>query len=547
MNLPESSPLEIEISKLNSLVATLLNKVDRLNAENTALREELRHQKKLKGQPKIRAGKKAPDESNGKDDEPPSDSGNTPPPKSKRQRSQKPGRTAKPAPRSVREEICPAEGVEENWRRKGYSDFLHIDVDLQFTTTKYRREVWLTPDGQTVTASLPKHIEGRFGHHLIAMVLDLYHSCSVTQPLLLDWLHSHGCSIGEGTLNDLLTQNHEAFHQEKEEVLETGIACSRMLLVDDTGARHDGSNGFCTVIGNEAFTVFASTPSKSRINFLSLLQGQRRSHVLNQTAVDYMRQVKMSDKWINHLSAYGETHFLNEAAWQAFLDDQALFAKQQRRWATEAVLKAGLLQNGFPENMIIHSDGARQFDTVFAHSLCWFHASRPLAKLIPDNGLERAARDWMEGQYWQLYDDVEAYCQNPTVIRKVQIAQDFDHWVTTQVDYLKLQAALGQLYRAREELLLILEHPWLPLHNNLSERQIREYVKRRKISGGTRSILGKRCRDTFSSLKKTCRLHGISFARYLRDRIMGTEDIPRLSDLVREKSIQIMGCSAYGF
>ncbi|MGC1956021.1 MAG: hypothetical protein WA970_26310, partial [Gammaproteobacteria bacterium] len=33
------------------------------------------------------------------------------------------------------------------------------------------------------------------------------------------------------------------------------------------------------------------------------------------------------------------------------------------------------------------------------------------------------------------------------------------------------------------ELLLVLEKPWLPLHNNLSESDIREYVKKGKLSG----------------------------------------------------------------
>ncbi len=548
--MPNSSCAEREITELKSRVDKLLDKVDKLSTENAQLRDEIRHLKKLKGQPNIRPGKKASESDNNKDDdddEPSSGSGNTPPPKSKRQRPQKPGRTAKPAPPSLCDKVCPVEGVGTDWRRKGYQDFVHIDVDLQFAATRYRREIWLTPDGQTVTAPLPAHVKGRFGDNLIAMVLDLYHSCSVTQPLLLDWLHSHDCSISEGTLNNLLTQKHERFHQEKEDILKTGIACSRMLLVDDTGARHDGQNGYCTVIGNDTFTVFTSTPSKSRINFLTLLQGQRRCHVLNPVAIAYMKQIKMADKWIDVLSVYGETHFLNETAWEAFLDDQKLFAKQQRRYATEAVLKAGLLNSGFPENMIIHSDGARQFDTVFPHSLCWYHAGRPLAKLIPANDLERAARDWMENQYWQLYDNIEAYCQNPKADRKGQIERDFDHWVTTQVDYPELKGVLGQLHRAREELLLILKYPWLPLHNNLSERQIREYVKRRKISGGTRSALGQLCRDTFASLKKTCRLHGISFARYLKDRLSGVGNIPRLSDVIQEKSAQCRSDTAYGF
>ena len=548
MNPSKTSALETEVSDLKNLVSNLRDKVEKLKAENTALREEVRHLRKLKGQPKIRPNKKTPED--GKDkkgSKTASSSGNTTPPKSKRQRSQKPGQTAKPKPTSVQEKICQAEGVQDNWRSKGYQNFTHIDLELKFTTTRYRREVWLTPEGQTVIAPLPAHVKGRFGDNLTALVLDLYHSCSVTQPLLLDWLHSHGCPISEGKLNDLLIHGHEQFHQEREDILETGVACSRMLLVDDTGARHDGKNGYCTVIGNDAFTVFASTPSKSRVNFLTLLQGKRRSHVLNSVAVSYMKQVKIADKWVDALAAYGETHFLNKAAWDAFLDDHKMFSKEQRRKATEAVLKAGLLDNGFPEAMIIHSDGARQFDTAFDHSLCWFHASRPLAKLIPANKQERVARDWIEKQYWHLYDDIEAYCLAPTETRKAQITQDFNHWVTTQVDYPDLQYELGKLHRAREELLLVLEYPWLPLHNNLSERQIREYVKRRKISGGTRSTLGQRCRDVFASLKKTCKLHGVSFSRYLKDRISGVGIIPRLSDLVREKSAQLMSNSAYSF
>ena len=384
MTASKISELETEVSELKNLVQNLLDKCNKLTTENTALREEIRHLRKLKGQPNIRPGKKASENNtakgNGKTGQK-SDSGNTSPPKSKRPGSQKPGRTAKPSPTSVQDKICKAEGVKDNWKNKGFRDFTHIDVNLEFTTTRYRREVWLTPEGETVIAPLPAHVTSRYGNNLTAMVVDLYHSCSITQPLLLDWLHSHNCPISEGKLNDLLINGHELFHQEREDILEAGIACSRVLLVDDTGARHDGNNGFCTVIGNEAFTVFSSTSSKSRINFLNLLQGKRRSHVLNPVALDYMKQVGMADKWVTALSVYGETHFLSKASWEAFLDDLGLFAKQQRRWATEAVLKAGLLSHGFPESMIIHSDGARQFDTVFSHSL--FRVDEDVTALTP--------------------------------------------------------------------------------------------------------------------------------------------------------------------
>lgn len=74
-----------------------------------------------------------------------------------------------------------------------------------------------------------------------------------------------------------------------------------------------------------------------------------------------------------------------------------------------------------------------------------------------------------------------------------------------------LDRLLRRIHKNKSELLLVLERPEIPLHTNGSERDIRDHVKKQKISGGTRSELGRQCRDTFSSLKKTCRKLRISF------------------------------------
>jgi hypothetical protein len=74
------------------------------------------------------------------------------------------------------------------------------------------------------------------------------------------------------------------------------------------------------------------------------------------------------------------------------------------------------------------------------------------------------------------------------------------------------------------------------LHTNLSEGHLRDYVKKRKISGGTRSELGRQARDTFASLKKTCRRLGVNFWAYLQDRVRGADQIPRLAVLIRQKA-----------
>ena len=95
---------------------------------------------------------------------------------------------------------------------------------------------------------------------------------------------------------------------------------------------------------------------------------------------------------------------------------------------------------------------------------------------------------------------------------------------------------LKRLHKNKSELLMVLDHPELPLHNNLSEGDIREYVKRRKISGSTRSDLGRRCRDTFASLKKTCRKLGVSFWSFLNNRVSGENTIEPLSELIRQRA-----------
>jgi hypothetical protein len=61
-------------------------------------------------------------------------------------------------------------------------------------------------------------------------------------------------------------------------------------------------------------------------------------------------------------------------------------------------------------------------------------------------------------------------------------------------------------------------------------------VKRRKISGGTRSENGRQGRDTFASLKKTCRKLKVSFWGFLNDRIRKKGAIPLLPQLITQRA-----------
>ena len=136
-----------------------------------------------------------------------------------------------------------------------------------------------------------------------------------------------------------------------------------------------------------------------------------------------------------------------------------------------------------------------------------------------------------------MYADLKAYKLHQNDAQRETLSQRFDAIFTQQTRYATLNRTLGGIYRNKAELLLVLERPEIPLHTNGSETDLRDYVKKRKVSGGTRSDEGRRCRDTFASLKKTCRKLKISFWQYITDRMgNGSEGIRYLPDIVRERA-----------
>jgi len=72
--------------------------------------------------------------------------------------------------------------------------------------------------------------------------------------------------------------------------------------------------------------------------------------------------------------------------------------------------------------------------------------------------------------------------------------------------------------------------------NNGTETDAREMVVKKKVSGGTRSDEGRKCRDTFISLKKTCIKLEINFWSYLQDRVGGLFKIPKLNETIFMRS-----------
>ncbi|HEV3256929.1 MAG TPA: transposase [Gemmataceae bacterium] len=419
---------------------------------------------------------------------------------------------------------------------KGYEPYVVQELTIQAKATRYLRARYELPEGGSLLASLPADVlpGSHYGPNLICYVLDQHHHAHVTQPLLLEQLHDYGIDISAGQLSRLLTENQELFHQEKDEVRAAGLQTASYIGTDDTGARHQGKNGYCTVIGNDLFACFESTDSKSRLNFLQVLHGRQRRYALNETALAYWERQGLAAALVEKLSQ-GPQQFTDESAWQARLTEVGITGERHVRMATEGALLGGLVERGVSPELVVLSDGAPQFD-ILVHASCWIHAERPLARMVPYHEAHRALIEKLRTQIWELYQDLKAYQQQPDAAHKPVLEARFDALCDQTTGYPSIAGVLKEMRDHKADLLRVLQRPKVPLHNNAEESDIREYVQKRKISGGTRSASGRRCRDTFTSLKKTCRKLGVNFWNYLQDRLRGLGKVPRLADLIRQRA-----------
>ena len=390
------------------------------------------------------------------------------------------------------------------------------------------------------TAPLPGDVQGHFGAGLRTYVLYQHHQNGVTQPLIREELLDLGIDISTGQIDRLLTEGHEQFHDEKDALLPAAREVSRYFQADDTSARHLGKNAYTTVIANPLFASFTTTVSKSRVNFLKLLRSPHEEYVWSEDALTYAKSQGISRELRARLAGAvykGIRIFSSDKAWERQLAAWKIRSDEPRRIVTEAALFGTLMHYEMYVGQPLLSDDAGQFKiSGLLHALCWLHAERSIRKLLPLRPREQEAVESVRDAVWKYYQRLRVYREAPTPQRKAALERDFDRLFRRRTGFADLNEALRRIHEKRNDLLLVLERPEIPLHNNLSESDIREWAKKRKISAGTRSELGRRCRDTFISLKKTCRKLGVSFWRYLQDRIRGAHEVLALSELIQQSN-----------
>jgi hypothetical protein len=118
---------------------------------------------------------------------------------------------------------------------KGHEEVIVQDVLFQTETILFRKEKFYSPSQRlTYTAALPQGYVGQFGPGVRAWVLNLYFAGGMSEPKLLEFLHTVGLEVSAGQLSDWLIKDQEAFHAEKAAVVKAGIASSPWQHLDST-------------------------------------------------------------------------------------------------------------------------------------------------------------------------------------------------------------------------------------------------------------------------------------------------------------------------
>lgn len=531
----------IQDENARELIGQLMNLVEKLSAdlrdaqvENQRLRDENNRLKGEQGKPKIKGNTSKPPPTNHSSEA------------ERHQSRQRHKRSKKAEIQIDREQVVEVDPtvLPKDAKLKGYENVVVQDILLQTDNIRfYKQKYYSASTRKTYLADLPRGYEGQFGPGIKALTLVFYYGIGTSEPKILEFFENVGIHISAGEISNLLIKKQESFHAEKDAVYEAGLQSSPWQQTDDTLTRVDGQNQHCHVVCNPVYTSYHTRASKERLSVLDVLRnGRKRLFRLNEETIGYLRGMSWSKVAWRKIQSWKSEQDWEEAAFLERLGEGLpRLSNQQRKTLIDAAAVAAYhAQRDYPVVQALVSDDAPQFNWLGQEMmLCWVHEGRHYKKLTPVIALHRELLDDFLKQFWEYYHQLLNYCQQPTVEERLRLETEFDDFFSSHSGYDALDQMIAKTKVKKDSLLLVLQYPELPLHNNASELGVRQRVRKRDVSFGPRTEDGKRAWDTFATLAETAKKLGVSFYRYLHDRISADNQIPLLADLVKKRAKEL--------
>jgi hypothetical protein len=201
-------------------------------------------------------------------------------------------------------------------------------------------------------------------------------------------------------------------------------------------------------------------------------------------------------------------------------------------------------QSTYPIVDLLLCDDAPQFHALTALlALCWIHEFRHYKTLVPRFSHHLKLLQTFGQRFWKLYHDLLAYRDTPSPAQAVLLQGEFDQLFTEVTGYQQLDQCKARTLKKRDQLLMVLSHPEILLHNNPAELGARQRVRKRDVSLQARTASGIAAWDTFQTLVATAKKLGVNLFHYFSDRLTGAYALPSFASLIHERA-QLMGLGA---
>ena len=525
---PESHSRTLSI--LINLVERLSEQNEELKLENQKLRDENNRLKGEQGKPNIRGNKGGGKGKNVSSEE---------------ERKQRGGKKKKQSKRKKAEiaidrtEVCKVDRAKlpADAEFKGYEKVVVQEILIKTDNVEYQKEVFYSASEKRIyTGELPAGIVGEFGPGIRSLVCTLKYVANMSQPKIEELLENCGIVISQSTISRILINDETGFNQEKKDIFRAALESTPYHQIDDTTVRVNGNNWYSQIFCNPYYTAFFTVPGKDRLTILDLLLcGRERTYRFDLKAFCLMSDFKVSRKVTDQLLKLTEDKEISEAEMQALLKKVFKDGKGKNtktRIMEAAAIAAYQRQTRVPVVDILLADDAPQFKKLTAElALCWIHEGRHYNRLDPIIPCNVEALKDFKTRFWDLYGELLKYKNDPSPERAEKLSIEFDELFSTQTIYDALNDRIEKTRNKKEELLMVLKYPWLPLHNNDSELGARVEKRRQDVSLHTISEAGTTAKDAFLTIVQTAKKLGVNaFEPMFRTQGVKTNDSDYLAN-----------------
>ncbi len=534
------NPKEItDSAEVQSLLVLFMNiienqakTIDELRQENQAFRDEINRLKGEHGDLPARSPKTSESGKEKKEG------------KKTRKNHKKGGKKAKlPIDRTVRCEIDKSI-LPVDAKFQGYDTVVQQELVIKRDNVLFEIPVYYSAsEHKTYRGKLPAEYEGQFGGQLKSWLQLLHHYCDVTQGRLKHLMDNIGFSISTGSISNILLSNVDEMAEESLDILLAGIEHIPYTQVDGTKGWEAGQGKSTQIICTPYYSVYHTMDSKSKASIIWALQGKTGDSVpliYDKRAIGLLADStvpKKDQSLLSDLLKLDKTYSLED--FESLLSQKAahLMDKASYPKMIECLALAYYLgQSNFPKAQILLSDAGPEYKGIATHhAFCWLHEERHYKKMIPKLNVNHAAVQEFRGHIWDFYEKLLIFKKLPPdqqAIQKPILNQEFDEIFTQKTDYDVLNDRIRKTFLKKEKLLLVLDFPFLPLHNNAAELAVRRKVRKRDISLHTMSVKGTRAQDAFMSVVETAAKLGVNALDYLYDRITKKYQMTALAELI---------------